>query len=44
MASQVLVVGDHATYRPIARRVLAADGFTVVGEASGGIEAIRTSG
>ena len=44
MGSRVLVVDDHASYRSIARRVLAADGFTVVGEASGGIEAIRVSG
>jgi DNA-binding NarL/FixJ family response regulator len=44
MASRVLVVDDHASYRSIARRVLAADGFTVVGEASGGMEAIRVSG
>ena len=35
---------DHASYRSIARQVLAADGFTVVAEASGGIEAIRASG
>jgi DNA-binding NarL/FixJ family response regulator len=44
MVSRVLVVDDHASYRSIARRVLAADGFTVVGEASGGKEAIRASG
>jgi len=44
MASRVLVVDDHASYRSIARRVLATDGFTVVGEASGGMEAIRASG
>jgi DNA-binding NarL/FixJ family response regulator len=43
MATRVLVVDDHASYRSIARRVLATDGFTVVGEASGGIEAIRAS-
>jgi CheY-like chemotaxis protein len=44
MASSVLVVDDHPSYRSIARRVLVAGGFTVVGEASGGIEAIRASG
>ena len=44
MASRVLVVDDHASYRSIVRRILVADGFTVVGEASGGIEAIRASG
>ena len=43
MASRVLVVDDHASYRSIARQVLATDGFTIVGEASGGMEAIRAS-
>ncbi len=40
----MLVVDDHASYRSIARGVLAADGFAVVGEAAGGLEAIRVSG
>ena len=34
MDTRVLVVDDHASFRSIARRVLAADGFLVVGEAS----------
>ena len=36
MDTRVLVVDDHASFRSIARRVLAADGFLVVGEASAG--------
>lgn len=43
MDARVLVVDDHASFRSIARRVLAADGFLVVGEASDGAEAIRAS-
>ena len=43
MVARVLVVDDHASFRSIARRVLAADGFTIVGEAAGGAEAIRAS-
>ena len=43
MAERVLVVDDHASFRSIARRVLIADGFTVVGEAAGGADAIRAS-
>lgn len=44
MQTRVLVVDDHASFRSIARRVLSADGFTVVGEAADGAEAIRESG
>jgi DNA-binding NarL/FixJ family response regulator len=44
MEARVLVVDDHASFRSIARRVLVADGFTVVGEAADGAESIRTSG
>ena len=43
MDARVLVVDDHASFRSIARRVLAADGFLVVGKASAGAEAIRAS-
>jgi Response regulator containing a CheY-like receiver domain and an HTH DNA-binding domain len=43
MDARVLVVDDHASFRSIARRVLAADGFLVVGEAADGAEAIRAS-
>ena len=44
MAARVLIVDDHASFRAIARRLLAADGFAVVGEAAdgaGGISAAR---
>jgi len=44
MASRVLVVDDHASFRSIAGRILVADGFAVVGEAADGTEAIRVSG
>ncbi|MDN5747377.1 MAG: response regulator transcription factor [Pseudonocardia sp.] len=44
MDVRVVVVDDHASFRSIARQVLAADGFLVVGEASGGAEAIRACG
>ena len=43
MVARVLVVDDHASFRSIVRRVLVADGFTIVGEAAGGAEAIRAS-
>jgi DNA-binding NarL/FixJ family response regulator len=36
----VLVVDDHAEFRESARALLEADGFTVVGEAADGREAI----
>jgi len=41
---RVLIVDDHASFRLIAREVLAADGFLVVGEAGEGAEAIRACG
>lgn len=44
MCARVLIVDDHAAFRSIARRVLVADGFAVVGEAAdgaGGISAAR---
>ncbi len=44
METRVLVVDDHASFRSIVCQVLAADGFTVVGVASDGAEAIRASG
>lgn len=43
MVARVLIVDDHASFRSIARRVLAADGFTVVGEAADGAEAVRAA-
>jgi DNA-binding NarL/FixJ family response regulator len=42
--TRVLIVDDHAAFRSIARRVLTADGFLVVGEAADGAEAIRVCG
>jgi DNA-binding NarL/FixJ family response regulator len=41
---RVLIVDDHAPFRSIARRVLTADQFLVVGEAADGAEAIRACG
>jgi DNA-binding NarL/FixJ family response regulator len=39
--NRVLIVDDHAPFRSIARQVLTADGFLIVGEAPDGTEAIR---
>jgi DNA-binding NarL/FixJ family response regulator len=36
----VLIVDDHASFRRSARRLLEADGFVVVGEASDGASAL----
>ena len=41
---RVLIVDDHAPFRSIARQVLTADGFLIVGEAADGAEAIRACG
>jgi DNA-binding NarL/FixJ family response regulator len=41
---RVLIVDDHAPFRSIARQVLTADEFLVVGEAADGAEAIRACG
>jgi DNA-binding NarL/FixJ family response regulator len=43
MAWTVLVVDDHAEYRALARAVLEADGFDVVGEAADGAAAIAAA-
>jgi DNA-binding NarL/FixJ family response regulator len=40
---RVLVVDDHPGYRSMARRMLAAAGFDVVGEAGTGSEAVAVS-
>ena len=40
MAWTVLIVDDHAGFRGFARRLLEADGFTVVGEAGDGTSAL----
>jgi DNA-binding NarL/FixJ family response regulator len=41
MAPRVLIVDDHAPFRALARRLLAASGFDVVGEAADGASALR---
>ncbi len=40
MPTTVLIVDDHPSFRASARAILEADGFTVVGEAGNGAEAI----
>ena len=42
--TRVLIVDDHAPFRSIARQVLSADGFLIVGEAADGAQAIRACG
>jgi DNA-binding NarL/FixJ family response regulator len=44
MATSVLIVDDHPSFRLSARRMLEADGYTVIGEAEDGeaaLEAVR---
>lgn len=47
MSPTVLIVDDHAAFRSLARELLKADGYTVIGEASDGrtgldaVEALR---
>jgi DNA-binding NarL/FixJ family response regulator len=44
MASTILIVDDHPSFRASARRLLEADGYDVVGEAEDGrsaVEAVR---
>jgi DNA-binding NarL/FixJ family response regulator len=43
MEARVLIVDDHASFRSIARRLLVAGGFEVVGEAADGAGAISAS-
>ncbi|MGI9659721.1 MAG: response regulator [Gaiellaceae bacterium] len=40
MARRVLIVDDHESFRRFARRLLEAAGYSVVGEAADGAEAI----
>jgi DNA-binding NarL/FixJ family response regulator len=40
MATSVLIVDDHEGFRLSARRILEADGYTVVGEAGSGREGV----
>jgi DNA-binding NarL/FixJ family response regulator len=42
--TRVLIVDDHALFRSMARQVLTAAGFLIVGEAADGAEAIRAFG
>jgi DNA-binding NarL/FixJ family response regulator len=41
MAQTVLIVDDHPSFRATARALLEADGFSVVGEAKNGAEALQ---
>jgi DNA-binding NarL/FixJ family response regulator len=41
--SSVLIVDDHDTFRVLARAVLEASGYIVVGEAADGESALRTA-
>ncbi len=43
MSRRVLVVDDHAGFRSMARRLLEADGWNVVGEAWDGASAVATT-
>jgi len=43
MAPRVLLVDDHAPFRVMARAVLEAGGFQIVGEAATGAEALRAA-
>jgi DNA-binding NarL/FixJ family response regulator len=43
MAARVLIVDDHASFRSVARRLLAGSGFAVVGEAADGAGAISAT-
>jgi DNA-binding NarL/FixJ family response regulator len=41
MATSVLIVDDHPSFRATARALLEAEGFDVVGEAENGVQALR---
>jgi CheY-like chemotaxis protein len=41
MGRTVLIVDDHGDFREAARALLEADGFSVVGEAAGGADAMK---
>jgi DNA-binding NarL/FixJ family response regulator len=43
VAARVLIVDDHAPFRSLARRLLAAGGFQVVGEAADGADALTAA-
>jgi len=44
MATRVLIVDDHPSFRAMARALLEAEGFEVVGEAETGIAGLRAAG
>jgi DNA-binding NarL/FixJ family response regulator len=44
MGRTVLIVDDHPSFRATAHALLEADGFTVVGEARNGAEALELAG
>ncbi len=41
MATTVLIVDDHPSFRATARALLESEGYEVVGEAENGVEALR---
>ncbi len=41
MATTVLIVDDHPSFRATARALLEAEGYEVVGEAENGVQALR---
>lgn len=43
MPGGILIVDDHAGFRAVARTMLEADGFDVVGEAVDGVSALRAA-
>ena len=43
MRRSVLIVDDHAAYRAVARELLAAEGYSVVGEAADGASALAAA-
>ncbi len=43
MATTVLIVDDHPSFRATARAILQADGFDVVGEACSGSEGLESA-
>jgi DNA-binding NarL/FixJ family response regulator len=43
MRPTLLIVDDHPGFRSLARRLLEAGGFEVVGEAAGGLEAVAVA-
>jgi DNA-binding NarL/FixJ family response regulator len=44
MATTVLIVDDHPSFRATARMLLEAEGYSVVGEANDGTSALKAAG